>query len=350
MSADPFAALKETPEYEALLAASVRLGREPLQVQGPGGNTSLKDGSAMWVKASGTWLADAETSPIMVAVARDALVAAVATGEAIQATDYVPEPHALPGLRPSIETSLHAVLPQPVVLHTHCVATIALAIRADAEALLRARLDAFDPVIVPYIMPGEPLARALAAAWTPKSHTAILGNHGLIVAGATVAEAEARLHAVSAALRAETVLAPAAPTRALDSPHYRTAEAPALHAVCQSPTHLAQAAAGPYYPDHVVFLGPTLAVATEGEAIEAAAVRLAGPDGLPPLLLFPGQGAAIRRDLPPAAEAMARCLGDVIARVAPDAPLQALPDTEVAALLGWDAEKHRQALAQSPSA
>ena len=40
-------------------ALSARLGQDRLQVQGPGGNTSVKQDDVMWVKASGTELADA---------------------------------------------------------------------------------------------------------------------------------------------------------------------------------------------------------------------------------------------------------------------------------------------------
>ena len=57
------------PEFRAL---SARLGSDPLQVQGPGGNTSIKDGEVMWIKASGTELANAETQDIFVAVDRNA--------------------------------------------------------------------------------------------------------------------------------------------------------------------------------------------------------------------------------------------------------------------------------------
>ena len=40
-------------------------------------------------------------------------------------------------LRPSIETTVHALMPQRVVVHVHCVNTIAWAIRSDAEARQR---------------------------------------------------------------------------------------------------------------------------------------------------------------------------------------------------------------------
>ena len=58
-----------SPAFRALAA---QLGQDPLRVQGPGGNTSIKSGNVMWIKASGTELADAETKPIFVAVDRNA--------------------------------------------------------------------------------------------------------------------------------------------------------------------------------------------------------------------------------------------------------------------------------------
>ena len=41
---------------------------------------------------------------------------------------------------------------------------------------------------------------------------------------------------------------------------------------------------------------------------------------------------------------MARCLGDVLARVGEDAIPRYLTDAEVVELTDWDAEKYRQAL------
>ena len=58
-----------TPAFRTL---SARLGQDPLRVQGPGGNTSIKSNDVMWIKASGTELANAESDPIFVAVDRNA--------------------------------------------------------------------------------------------------------------------------------------------------------------------------------------------------------------------------------------------------------------------------------------
>ncbi len=345
-----FRELRESAEFARLREVSARLGRDPLQVQGAGGNTSLKRDGAMWVKASGTWLAEAERGEIMVPVRAGDLAAAMTAGAAPEAVDFLAAAGGPPGLRPSIETALHAAMPQRVVLHTHCVATIALAIRTDGLELVGRRLADLDPILVPYVMPGLPLAEALLAEAAPHRRVAVLGNHGLLVAEESVEAAAALLAEVSGRLDpgpmgtlGEVELEGEA-RDALTNADYRPAAAPALHAVARAPAHLALAARGPYYPDHVIFLEPRLCIAEPGEALGAAATRLAGEAGPPRLVLLPGVGAAIRRDAPAAAEAMARGLGDVLARVPPDAPLRPLPEAEIAALLGWDAEKYRQAM------
>lgn len=347
-----FAALRAAPSLDFLRAASARLGADPLQVQAGGGNTSLKGGGAMWIKASGAWLADAGARDIFVPVDLDALRAAIAAGDprAEGAAAFVPAARNPAGLRPSIETAVHAALDAPVVLHTHCVATIALAIRRDAEAVTAARLGALGAVWIPYVKPGLDLAQEVAARAGPSARALVLGNHGLVAGGETVAEAEALLRDISDRLAPSALPADPAPDLpdALCGPGWVPAAHGAIHAVALDPARLRLAAGGPWFPDGVVFLGPAPAVARPGETAAAAADRVAAEGAPPPALaLIPGRGAALRADASPAVRALARCLGDVLARVEPGAPLRPLPPQAVAALLDWDAEKHRQAMAKA---
>ena len=55
-------------DLDDLQALSRRLGADLTLVQGSGGNTSIKDGEVLWVKASGTWLFNAEEQEILVPV------------------------------------------------------------------------------------------------------------------------------------------------------------------------------------------------------------------------------------------------------------------------------------------
>jgi rhamnose utilization protein RhaD (predicted bifunctional aldolase and dehydrogenase) len=337
----PLAALRADPAFDALRAVSARLGADPLQVQGPGGNTSLKRDGAMWIKASGVWLAEAEAREAFVPVDLDALRAAIAAEApgAEKAEGCVPAAENPASLRPSIETTVHAVLPAPVVLHTHCVATIATAIRTDGEAVVAARLGDLGAVWIPYVMPGLRLAQEIARRAPDGAPILVLGGHGLVACGDTAQEAEARLRMVS------TRLEPASPGREATPPSkvgpgYVAPDAPATHGLACDPARLAIARRGAFYPDHVVFLGRGVATAEPDEPAEDAARRL----GRPVLLMLPGRGAAIRADASAGAQALAKCLGDVFRRIDAEAPVTPLPEQEVDALANWDAEAYRRSL------
>ena len=185
-------------ELDSLRRLSARAGSDPLLVQAAGGNTSLKSDGVMWIKASGTWLKDALTRDIFVAVDHAALMQALARNDPAceTCTDFVRTDLNASGLRPSIETTVHALMPQRVVVHVHCVNTIAWAIRSDAADRLSERLAGFAWAFIPYARPGLPLAGAIAERLRPGVDVLVLGNHGLVVAADTVAAAEALLDRV----------------------------------------------------------------------------------------------------------------------------------------------------------
>jgi rhamnose utilization protein RhaD (predicted bifunctional aldolase and dehydrogenase) len=259
------------------------------------------------------------------------------------------------GLRPSIETTVHAVIAAAVVIHLHCVETIAHAVRTDAQHRLSARLDGLSGVrwrLVPYRRPGLPLARAIEEAIAASSsegegvNVHILANHGLVVAAASVTEAEKRLEAVVAALAVPPRSAPAADLVKLDvlarGSQYDLPIDLASHAVGTDPVAAAIAAGGSLYPDHVIFLSDRIDILQPGESLAAYEARVSDPT---PLLIVPGAGVLLRRDIAsPGAEAMARCLAEVTSRIEQGAPVHYLGDDEVYALTHWEAEAYRQGL------
>src|SRR6202161_4418487 len=194
-------------EFRALRELSAEVGADPLRTQGAGGNTSIKRDGVMWIKASGTWLADALAQDIMTPVPLQPLRKAIVDGDprAAAAVDFVAS-GANPGsLRPSIETSVHAIIPSPVVVHIHCVNTIAVAVRCAGESLVREHLRPHAAVplaSVPYRKPGLPLAHAISERLTKNANVFVLANHGLVVAGETVADVADRMTRVCEALSA----------------------------------------------------------------------------------------------------------------------------------------------------
>ncbi len=335
---------------EGLRAFSAAIGRDPEQVQAAGGNTSLKADGRLWVKASGLWLKDAETREVFVPVDRAAVLAGIEAGADDPVKPAVVDDMNPEGLRPSIETTLHALLPHAAVVHTHSVRTLALAIRADAEAALAPRLEGLAWTFVPYCKPGLPLTQAVARRTAgERVDVLVLGNHGLVVGAETVDDAAALLRSVEARLDA--------PKRSFDTSSSNTLAAigaglglrPVKHArahgLAVGVLNLRVAAAGSYYPDHVIFLGPAAAVLPPDTKEALAAVAAAAARGTR-LFLVPGAGALLAADAGESADELALCLALTLARVAEDAPLRRLSPANEAELLDWDAEKYRQGLAR----
>jgi rhamnose utilization protein RhaD (predicted bifunctional aldolase and dehydrogenase) len=341
-------------ELEALRQLSARIGANPLLVQGAGGNTSIKENGVLWIKASGKWLSEAAREDMFVPVSLEPLLAALKEdhSDAERAEKFIAPGHAFKELRPSIETTVHALLPQKIVVHVHCVSTIAHAVQHNAEKRTAPLLRGFPYAFIPYRRPGLPLAKAIAERVKPETNVLILGNHGLVVAAETVAAAASLLDDVCSRLQLEPRKSvepnlPALAQYAFGS-SYRLPAAPRAHAAALDPLSCAMAAGGSLYPDHVVFLGAGSVISRPGESakmIEAAAKDAGVP---PPVsILFPGQGVLMRGDADSGAEAMAECLAEVTGRISLSAHVRYLSPEENAELLNWDAEKYRQELNRS---
>lgn len=331
--------------HEQISRFCAQLGADPLLVQGAGGNVSWKESEVLWIKASGTWLKDALERDIFVPVDLSDLREALSIGR----YDATPKVLAGAALRPSIETVLHALLPQRVVVHVHAIDALAWLVRADPWPALQSRLPSkWRPCFVPYRKPGARLAKVIAEAVgaTPQTQLICMANHGLVIAGESLAEVNLILGDIVDALR--VVPLPAQNLEAAKS--IRVDERQVLHAVpsevvqgldfsAQGLNYMADVWA--LYPDHVVFLG--------GEPIchsspdEARRFVLAKPlyaAGRPHFIR--DHGVFSLRTLSDGQLAQLRCYVDVLSRQHQGQVLQPLSFEDVWELLDWDAEKYRQ--------
>ncbi|MEK7266842.1 MAG: class II aldolase/adducin family protein [Pseudomonadota bacterium] len=316
---------------------SADIGRRLDLVQGAGGNTSIKTGGSMRIKASGAWLSDALAKPLFVDVDFQKLRRGLsgdfddASLKALLASDEA--------LRPSIETPLHALSPFAIVAHVHSASTIAWGVRQDARERLSEHLAGLDWAFVPYARPGAPLAKAVRKAFDAgRPPVLILANHGLVVAAETIGGVRALLDEVEE--RLAVAPAPDAPATNKKSPPpagYRWAENSPCEFLAFDEKRLGVASKGSLYPDHVVFLGPALTVLRDARSLSTM---------IPPpkVAVVKGAGVLVREDLTRGALAMLDCLGLVMARIDPEAPVNYLSADDEAMLLGWDAETYRQAL------
>ncbi len=314
-------------QLDRVKAYAVAAGGDLRLVQGAGGNFSVKTHDVMWIKASGTRLSRALDEQIFVPMRLADTRAAVLETEDL--TPYVVQGESTDGLRPSIETSLHALLPHRVVLHVHSTGAIAAGLGDEPGAALDSLPGWFDTAVVPYAKPGVLLARAVLAEIGHEPADAplalLLLNHGLVAAADDVETAERIVEAVQQAFAARPEPADAGTDAGTDGWE------PLHPAGTLTDDEAAVLRLGPFTPDASVFLGavpfttradpdPTSLVATDDDG--SVWVRT-------------GTGADEVE--------IARSLVDV-ARLVRGARATPLTPDQVDELINWEAEKWRRQL------
>ena len=325
-----------------------RIGSDPLLVQGAGGNVSWKEGGTLWVKASGTRLADAERTEIFVPVDLRELDAALETPR----SPRPPQGAGGQAPRPSIETSLHGIVPDRVVAHLHAVEALAVLVRAGAHDELSARLgNRFSWEFVAYHQPGARLAGAVSRALhrTPGASVIFLQNHGLVVAGDTIDAVETTLAEVISALKQDVAPGAARSGRTghggqppalarTGPPGYAAIADPEIRGIVHDPELCRRLSdAWALYPDHVVFLG------AEAHVFDSRPDAVKFCRTYRPLLIFiRSDGVFVRREFGAAERAQLRCYYEVLVRQKPREVLVELNGRDVNALVHWEAEQYRR--------
>ncbi|MCP4092475.1 MAG: bifunctional aldolase/short-chain dehydrogenase [Planctomycetes bacterium] len=192
-------AADSTDSIDPILTERVRtsrlLGADPAMVLHGGGNTSAKGEyvdllgkrrACIWIKGSGWDLATIE-APGLPACDLEQL-RALRVLEELSDEDMVREVRRTlldpTSPTPSVEALLHAFLPHRFVDHSHADAILALSDREGGEELCR---EVFGDRVayLPFVMPGFPLAKAVAAVVEEQPHVegVLLHKHGLFTFG-----------------------------------------------------------------------------------------------------------------------------------------------------------------------
>lgn len=328
-------------EFASLLRLSADIGRDPLLIQASSGNTSVKLDGVMWIKASGTWLADAERENIFVPVDLEEALSAVHQNIEAQA-DWETQSGAR--LRASVETTMHAVLPSRVVAHVHSVNTIAWAVREDGRARLEERLRGAPWCWIPYVPSGLPLAHEIrrALAGRPDASIFVLANHGLVVRGDTCAEVRHLLDFVEHRLALSWTEAPEPNYELLgciaDRSGWRVPEHLAIHSLATDRNSRAIVAGGVLFPCQAIFSAGTAAVLPSREE-DAARLQAENPER--PFFLVEGCGVIVNESMTRADMEMLVGLAEVVRRIDRSAPLRYLSHAELQLVLNEDAHHYR---------
>jgi len=372
------------------------LGQEESLVLHGGGNTSVKSvepnlfgepEEIIWVKGSGWNLATIEAAgfaPVRLdPLRRMAELASLSDPAMVRAQRAAMTDPQAP--TPSVEAILHAIIPFAFVDHTHADAVVTVSNTDQGEQRLR-EIYGDRVLLVPYVMPGFVLARAVrdltrAIDWA-RLEGIILQNHGVFSFGPDARTSYERM--IALVTRAERYLeeraplqpdgrTPAAPAGAdelLERARLRRAVGTAAGApvilradrsepsrrFASRPDAPEVATRGPLTPDHVIHTKPVPlvaaggwdeAVAQYGDRYRAYVGRYAGPslvalDPAPRWILWPGQGSvAVGRSVREAGIVadITRHTAQAIERAEQLGGWRALPEADLFAVEYWELEQ-----------
>ena len=328
---------------DSLIDLCEDLGKDINLVQGAGGNISLKQDNNFWIKASGTWLADARKSSIFVQLGLKEVLTAYENGS----NDFTDCIVSTNGLRPSIETSLHAIMPQKVVVHVHSINSLSWVARKGGDKLIAERLDGLSWAWIDYIRPGLPLTQLIQSiiGGKPQINVLMMANHGLVVAADTVEAVRALL------VEVEKRLAPPQLTSSvidevklstllkLIPEGYRVPKSTKIHFLAQNEHATELVRDGALYPDHVVFLGHSMPVVQPNELHLLDSLTAVTPH----CAIIQGLGVILNDKCSLSEEAMLECFALLAPTLPAKSELSYFSAQQIGELLNWDAEKLRQA-------
>lgn len=335
-----FSATRHDKELASFRELSARVGSDPLLVQASNGNTSLKLDGILWIKASGKWLARANQDEVLVPVELAEVREAIEHGRDIGQCRVSKSE-----MRPSIETVMHALLSQRVVIHVHSINAIAWAIRLDGRKQLKTRLDGLHWQWIPYAASGIPLAREIekAVAKAKETDVFVLGNHGLVVCGDDCVTAEKLLWKVERRLAVTPRSFPKPDTTVLGMiarfSRWQLPDFDPLHALATDLVSLRILKGGVLYPCQAIFLGQKMPLVPATVAVSKFRECLRGNDG--PFVVFETRGMMLNERITTAQRATLLGLVEVIQRTEESARVRYLNRMEVEKVLNYGAHGYK---------
>ena len=281
---------------EQLVKLSRFYGSDPAFVLAGGGNTSYKQDGTLWVKGSGAPLSSisAEGFVAMDRAKLDELLRCTFPPDRMQREEqykaHVMACRMFPekAQRPSVEATLHHLMPRKFVVHTHPALVNMLTCCVKGEEICR-QLFGDAIVWIGSVDPGFPLAKELEkqlAAYKARTgrncpRAVLMQNHGLVVCGDTPEQVKADADWVMASLGKQlgdlSLDAAFGPVTRLDAAEARrqiNVIGPALRGLCATSENLrfaicddseaavaiacgaegqSVAAGGPLSPDQIVY-------------------------------------------------------------------------------------------------
>lgn len=335
--------MKKIESRELISNLCEEIGKDNLLVQGAGGNISWKDSKTLWVKASGTWLENANTEDIFVPVSLETINKEISNGN----FSFKPLASNDSKLKPSIETILHALMKQKYVLHLHAVNVISDIIKDNCYDILNNKIPKkLNWQLIGYHTPGPDLAKSINNALTksPKTNILFLKNHGLVIAEDTINGLTDILEKISEIffkepLNFNKIFLENNKDINKNGTIYKIIDDYEIQLLSKNNNLLKRIEKiWAICPDHVVFLGSKAVIYEDIKSFNNS------QDEDRELIFIKNYGTIATKTFNYAKKIQLKCYFNIISRITEKDRINLLSNEEVAKLLNWDDEKYRLSL------
>ena len=324
-----------------LIDTTEKVGKDINLVQGPGGNISYKDNGFMFIKASGTKMSDARKKNIFVKTNHEKILGAIHRKEKDPIKNSWEE---INEIRPSIETSMHAIMPHKCVLHVHCVNTLSWIVQENYVDKINLILRNENWSSVPYKKPGISLSIEIKnIIEKEKVDVILLSNHGLVAGADNPEKVYEITKRISESLYQGELKKNKVNIKDFDnfllSEKYKLPKHEYVHRIAFSKKHINMVTKGDLFPDQIVFLNHGIVIAENvcdmNNLINLSNSKL-------PIVLIPNKGILVPQNFKEVSEDTLLGLSMIISRIPENSILNYLTNKERNELINWDLEKHRQ--------
>ena len=324
----------------SLVEITEKVGKDINLVQGPGGNISYKNENFMFIKASGMKMSDVKQKNIFVKTNHKRIAYEIENDNYDPTKTYTTNNDSI---NPSIETSMHALMPHKYVLHVHCVNTLSWIVQRNYLEKIACLLKGENWGSVPYKKPGVILAKAIKKEIKErKLDIILLSNHGLLV-GANTPE---KVYEITKRISEKLYVAELKNNQAnlsdfdeyLLSKEYKLPKFKYVHNIAFSRSHYLIASQGYLFPDQIVFLANGISIIKDICDLNNIK-KLSNKKR--PVLLIPDKGILVPKNFKEVNENILLGLSMVISRIPNNTSIKYLTKKDRYELLNWDLEKHR---------
>jgi len=324
----------------SLVEITEKVGKDINLVQGPGGNISYKNENFMLIKASGMKMSDVKQKNIFVKTNHRRIANEIENDNYDPTKTYTTNNDCI---NPSIETSMHALMPHKYVLHVHCVNTLSWIVQENYLEKIACLLKGENWGSVPYKKPGVFLAKEIKKEIKErKLDIILLSNHGLLV-GANTSE---KVYEITKRISEKLYVGQLKNNQVnfsefdeyLLSKEYKLPKFNYVHNIAFSRFHYLIASQGDLFPDQIVFLKNGVSIIKnicDFKNIEKLS------NNRRPVLLIPYKGILVPKNFKEVNENILLGLSMVISRIPNNASIKYLTKNDRYEILNWDLEKHR---------